>query len=352
MEMLKRLDRNGNNSLDPDEMEGGARFMIERVARENPNIRTDRPIPLETLRRVMEQRMGSSSSSSSNSNSNSNASSNSGGGGSRTPEAPIESLVPGFDGKIAYDPIPGFGAAAEAFANLKITDADRRDAENRLREADRNKDGYLTKEESSRYMEYDMNRDGKISLAELSLRYARRRDTAAADQKKREAPRRDQKKEPPKVVELPKSYKLSSNLSLPEGLPEWFYAKDGNKDGQVEMHEFTTQWDDLQFANFSRYDLNADGVILPAEAKSEGRGSDAGSVLSSAPPVAVSAEVSERNKKFASMILKRYDKNGNQFIDGDEFNSSLTDLRPADGNADGKVDLDEYARWLDKKNNK
>jgi Ca2+-binding EF-hand superfamily protein len=52
---------------------------------------------------------------------------------------------------------------------------------------------------------------------------------------------------------------------LPEGLPAWFIRADTNGDGQVEMHEFTSQWTEAEIARFNKYDLNGDGVITPDE---------------------------------------------------------------------------------------
>lgn len=60
--MLRRFDRNGNNTLDPDEMEGPARFFVDRMAQNNPRIDVNRPIPLDRLAeemdRMRQERMG------------------------------------------------------------------------------------------------------------------------------------------------------------------------------------------------------------------------------------------------------------------------------------------------------
>ena len=72
----------------------------------------------------------------------------------------------------------GFGATAEMMA-VEVTPADQRESEERMRRYDRNRDGFLTKDElSSRFagnpMDFDRNRDGKLSVSELAVRYARR----------------------------------------------------------------------------------------------------------------------------------------------------------------------------------
>ena len=63
---LTRMDANGNGMLDPEEAQGPARFMLDRMARDNPNIDLSKPIPMSTLTEAL-QRMRSGGSSSSGS---------------------------------------------------------------------------------------------------------------------------------------------------------------------------------------------------------------------------------------------------------------------------------------------
>ena len=49
------------------------------------------------------------------------------------------------------------------------------------------------------------------------------------------------------------------------GADNKFMNLDLNKDGQVQMHEFTEEWDDEQLEEFREYDLNGDGIITPKE---------------------------------------------------------------------------------------
>jgi Ca2+-binding EF-hand superfamily protein len=63
-----------------------------------------------------------------------------------------------------------------------------------------------------------------------------------------------------------KSYRfLSPTERLPGGLPDWFAQKDADGDGQVMMSEYTTVWTQSKVDEFSKYDLNADGIITPQE---------------------------------------------------------------------------------------
>ncbi len=47
---VDRLDANQNGMLDPDEMQGPAQFHVSRMQRDDPSIRTDRPIPISKIK--------------------------------------------------------------------------------------------------------------------------------------------------------------------------------------------------------------------------------------------------------------------------------------------------------------
>jgi len=64
---------------------------------------------------------------------------------------------------------------------------------------------------------------------------------------------------------------LSPTERLPEGLPEWFPRKDKDGDGQVSMAEFSDSWTNEKAAEFSKYDVNNDGYITPAECFEAGK---------------------------------------------------------------------------------
>jgi Ca2+-binding EF-hand superfamily protein len=170
--MLRRFDRNGNNMIDMDEREGPARFFIERMAQNNSRIDINRPIPLDRLAGEMERMRQER-----------------GGGPPGSPGAPSpasnapavpEPLVPGFDKIEEPPPVQGFGLP-DPNASIKVEDRDLREAEDRLKRYDSNKDGVLSKDElaggrwSDDPMQYDRNGDGKINKNELAVRYAKRR---------------------------------------------------------------------------------------------------------------------------------------------------------------------------------
>lgn len=52
---------------------------------------------------------------------------------------------------------------------------------------------------------------------------------------------------------------------MSELLPTWFFERDLNNDGQIEMSEFAEQWDESYAEEFAMFDSNGDGLITPNE---------------------------------------------------------------------------------------
>ncbi|WP_231615315.1 proprotein convertase P-domain-containing protein [Novipirellula artificiosorum] len=50
-----------------------------------------------------------------------------------------------------------------------------------------------------------------------------------------------------------------------EGIPGWFYELDKNRDQQVSMMEFSTEWSDEKILEFQQIDTNGDGLLTTAE---------------------------------------------------------------------------------------
>ncbi len=95
-----------------------------------------------------------------------------------------ERIVPGF-GHVEGTPIiPGFGVDIDT--GVTLTEEDYERADRRLRDVDRNRDGFIDRAEARRVrwsddpFEYDLDRDDRLSRTELALRYAVRRMRAAA----------------------------------------------------------------------------------------------------------------------------------------------------------------------------
>lgn len=265
----------------------------------------------------------------------------------------------------------GFGPTAELLAT-PVAPEDMREAEERMRRYDSNRDGFLSKEEMSRFsgnpMDFDRNRDGKLSLEELAVRYARRRQVESDDRGRRDD-RRDRREE--KTVSIPdvfggrKSYRTSDS-SLKEGLPGWFADKDKNSDGQVSMAEYTNEWSEKLVEEFFAFDLSGDGVITQRECldainrgsqstvastSSSGSSSSDSSrsmgATSSTPSSSAPAEApDERTLEYARKYIGKYDSNGDGVITAGEWEKMIINPAPADANRDGRITVEEYAIWI------
>ena len=155
---LRRLDRNGDGTLDASEQEGPARFILDRMRDRIPNLPpAGRPISIERLARDIrgggrEERSSASSSA-------------------------VEPLVPGFGIDELNEPPLGFGPEQEKFS-VEKTPEDITEAENTLSRYDRNQDGVLDQDEIRRvrwrsgWEQHDRNGDGKLTRMELATRYA------------------------------------------------------------------------------------------------------------------------------------------------------------------------------------
>lgn len=179
------------------------------------------------------------------------------------------------------------GAASNADAMLKrfdtlkpdgVLDADElaRSRFINMKPADRNNDGKVTKEELTAW--YVARAQGGGAAAPASSPPA----TSAAGAAK-SAPAASAAPPAAASISAPaasassptepqrKSYRfLSAMERLPGGLPSWFRDKDRDRDGQVLMSEWTSQWSDSAVNEFSKHDRNGDGVITPSEALRSG----------------------------------------------------------------------------------
>ncbi|AMV33306.1 EF hand [Pirellula sp. SH-Sr6A] len=399
---LGRMDRNGNGMIDSDEMEGPARFMLERMARSNPKIDLSKPIPLSVITEGFQQMRGGSSSSSSSSD--------------EVASGPAV-LVPGFGVKIERPPVPGFGMNANALS-IRVEEQDLRDADERIQRYDRNRDSVLDEAElrdgrwSDSPMQYDKNGDGKLTRDELAVRYAKRRmessgsPSSSGDSRDSRDSRSDrdrqgygdrgqeEKKEIANPFEKIASYRLTDRDGKPKrpaGLPEWFARYDVNSDNQVAMDEFVKRPSAEAIEDYARFDTNLDGFITAREclaahkngfipgsssgsgsssssssgssgatASSEGPGSSgapgssggsstpggaAGSASGGAGASQSNSAVSQRTREWMAGRVTKYDKNQDGKLDIDEYKvyNSSGDFTKADTNQDGFADVDELA---------
>lgn len=353
---LDRMDRNGNGMLDPDEMQGPMRSMIERLGREDSSINPDRPIPMSKIKEAFEKMRGGRG----------------GGGGDNNDDNEEEDslsagiLVPGFGGVDLPPPVPGFGATADLMA-VRVTPEDTRQAEELLRRYDRNRNNFIDASEiSSRWqgnpMDFDQNRDNRLSVSELAVRYARRRlDSENSGRREESRGRERSESEPDLAVEDRfdgrRSYRPLPP-SLPDGLPGWFEDKDSDKDGQVRMSEFASEWTDELVEEFYGYDRNFDGVITANEALISVKDGPASRVDTAASsrtaevkPVATE-DLDPRYIKRAERIVSRNDKDNSGTLTVDEWKTMVMDISGADLNRDGKITTEEYAGWMQARDKK
>ncbi len=394
---IERLDRNGNGMLDPDEMEGSAGFIISRLQRDDPSIRTDRSIPISKIKEAFDRMRAARESGDSSSSS---------GGSDRGRDDSTQrlnaamtapALVPGFGSEApVLPPVLGFGPSAELMS-VEVTPADLKEAEERLGRYDRNKDGYLSGDElSSRWsgnpLDFDRNGDGKLSVSELAVRAARMRIAqveVAKSQNRKESDKRGNRAAKP--AETPDPYKGRKSFAtlsrkLPDGLPGWFAEKDVDGDQQVSMAEYSKGWTESLVAEFQSFDLNGDGFITPEEClaavrngasasggsgavamssgssaagtssrsssgSSRGSSSVPASTTANAPASTASAtpvagQPDQKTLEYVQKIISRNDKNKDGQLTADEWKDMLVDPSAADTNKDGRITALEYAQWI------
>lgn len=363
--MIKRFDTNGNDMIDPSESQGMAGMFLQRMAQNNPKIDLSKPVPIKTLTEQINSMRGGGSSSSPSSS---------------TSDEP-ELLVPDFS--LDEEPLPpeGFGIANSLFS-VRVEDRDITEAEERMRRYDRNRDGKLSKEElrSGRWsddpMQYDRNRDGQLTASELAMRYANRR---VAEEERREnsddqrrgwgrggdsgwgrggggegwnnAKQEEEEKQPDRFGDA-KSYRLASggDDSLKD-LPDFFARSDANNDGQVMMNEFSSSWDAEKLAEFLKWDLNNDGIILARECRAalEGGARVSGSTASSSSGGSTPSAIGGTQMEWAKRQIAKYDTNGDNQLTAKEWEKMLIKPTGADTSGDGVITVEEYAAFRAKK---
>lgn len=314
-ESLERLDVNKNGEIDPEEVTPLSRPYLERITANRLYIGR-KSVEIEDIqeaaRRYYSQRNGSS-----------------GRDVRPDPDDGIKKFGPRNDERV----VPTFGLGEVKYP---YTQDDLDFAERMMRRYDDNRDGYVDREEAMEErwthrdpFDDDLDKDGKISLLELTQRYARRRmlDQSSDELRRKawrggsevrsyerdEAERRDSSwwrrggssywltasvlgrfdankngrleateaegtGLPVTQIDIDRDGELSreelfahlnglqdQSGALEEGIPGWFYELDANRDKQVAMSEFTTEWTDEKLREFNAYDINGDGLLTSSE---------------------------------------------------------------------------------------
>lgn len=154
----------------------------------------------------------------------------------------------------------------------------RRYADDLISKYDQDKDGNLSKDEMSEMKQRPVNGDldgnGLISAGELTEAIANGNMNTEPGRGSGEnskpsgssgSSRSPTRSENSDSNESPRSEAGSRNSTSRSSSTFSFNASDKNGDGQVQMHEFATDWTDEKLDQFREYDRNRDGVITNAE---------------------------------------------------------------------------------------
>ncbi|TWU41361.1 EF hand [Novipirellula aureliae] len=370
-DMLQRLDTNNNGVLDPDEQKDGpGKFIVERMARSDSSIRPGSSIPLRKISDSFQQMRGGGGGGDDN---------NKGGSQKSDPDAALTAmlLVPGFGVDTLPTPPLGFGPNA-AMMSVEVQAEDKAEAEKVLREYDRDRDGQLSAEELRRGrfagepLDFDSNQDGKLSVVELSVRYARRREVKQTEDAARKRSGEDQRRNDRNAYSEVdyfngrQSYRILDGSGSANGVPGFFSDKDANEDGQVTMAEFADEWTEELVNEFFKSDLNRDGIITAEEvrlaveqgvrvnAPQSNASSNASASRASSSSKGSSSAASKMDDKliqYAERIIQRNDGNQDGVLTASEWESMLMNPAPADADKDGRITAEEYALWMHQRSN-
>ena len=287
-QLLRRLDHNQDGLLQREEIPRRVWPQVELAARQR-GLDTKKPLPLSELARSIKPRRADPGEPAKPTPKDTNTNSEDGSEPSVQSDGNASSLVPGFGVPDNRPPVTGFdvplsgtrvqrtespeegkGSKASTASTSAANSQVRRYAKSMLAQYDKNKNGQLEKEEWSRLRgkpkEADRNGDDVLSLDELSEHlagYGSRRDTVSGS-RSRAGGKSSYRSSKPHGTNRSSRF-LSPHERLPKGLPDWFPRKDADLDGQISMGEFSTVWSRGKLKEFTDWDLNGDGLIVPKE---------------------------------------------------------------------------------------
>ena len=314
-EALERLDTNKDGYIERDEITPLARPYLERITRERRISLDGKPVEIHELQEAARiyyaVRNGASD----------DFIRYEGNPGVRPFEPDDDQVL-----------VPQFGLPEVRYP---YTQANLTRAKSMLRRYDYNRDGYIDRREAARSrwshtnpFLMDLNKDDRISMMELTQRYARRDLVEDTFDEFRQRARRVGNGIEPSTRDNRNSNRSSSRssrstsyltssvmenldrnrngrletteanrLGVPAlqldvngdteisreelqeylaelqalagdtttGLPAWFFEQDANRDGQISMPEFTNEWTTAKRQEFAAFDLNGDGLLTEQE---------------------------------------------------------------------------------------
>lgn len=404
-EFLSRMDKNKNGVLERGEIDGRAEGWLKRY---DSNLNFDKGVKIDKLKKKISESRERRDRDRRRDNDDDDDDDND------EQIVGIDVLVAGFGENVELPPVINFGSTPENY--VEVTDANRRRARDTMGRYDRNKDGQLDRNERNRNsrwigepMQYDANRDDKLSLQEMSTRYAHldrieSEKKASRDSGRDRGDRRRRRGDDDEEVTVevirgggPGSGYTTNEERLPDGLPDWFAEKDKNADGQLSMAEFLTEVTTEEVAKFTSQDADNDGLLVAAElgveestsekskergATSERRsrdrsdkvtkkdlkkssresrgGSDrtaavrsssgkasgsAGTKTAEKKPEKSAAEVEAKYQSYAAGRVKKYDANRDGFLSVEECKAGKPGLQEADYDGNGKITTEEVAKY-------
>lgn len=294
---MSRYDKNSDGKIDQSEMSEGRWGQPD--PKESDTNGDGSLSKAEMAERYYRRTRGSSSSDSSSSSSRSSDRGDS--SSSRRSESDDRSSRRGFsrgesssrdesNRGSAERPAGGEEKPAEPARSSGGSDRYRKYADGLMEQYDADKDGNLSKEEVAGMKQKpenaDLDNNGMISAGELteaiangsmssrggasggsSSRFSRDRSSSSGGSSSESRGSDAKPADSNGGGESPRS-----GSSRSSGSKFSFLASDKNRDGNVQMHEFTDEWSDEKFEEFKTYDKNGDGVITNAEYRGDSSG--------------------------------------------------------------------------------
>jgi Ca2+-binding EF-hand superfamily protein len=289
VQVLKRLDQNGDGQLAPDEIPATAQSLVRQIA-QRAKLDPAAPLSIEAVERFVLGQRGATADDKAVSTAKSASKQSSG----KPEERPAR--VQGFGEPDELPKVPGFDApldkapntAAAAVNRLSFSSASRssssqsstssskiRDyAKSLLKQYDKNKNGVIDRDEWGAMKgdpeKDDINRDGRLTVDELVARLENYGSGGAKTVSRPTGAKRSVSSgsyigRAPSDKDQGHYRTIPPIERLPRGLPDWFARNDANGDGQIAMSEFAASWTNAKAEEFASYDLNRDGVITPTE---------------------------------------------------------------------------------------
>ena len=264
-EMLRSADTNHDGQIEISEVPEYRRGMVQGML-QRMGMDTSRPVPIDQIR----QRMSGGGPPQPQSGGPPPSPRSSG----PTPTQPAtDPLVPGFGIAQETATVHPFGARAEEASvssyygsgSSESDDRTTRYAREAIQRYDRNRNGVIDRDETegmrSDPREIDRNHDGRITMEEMVHRvqqYQGGRDRGDDGD-------RDDNNEEERYSGVRYRTFRTIDAFIPEGTPEWFIRLDKNRDANIPMAEYSTEWTDKLALDFEWWDVNKDGIITPQE---------------------------------------------------------------------------------------